>query len=374
MRQQQTSSGSASRPPAPTSPWRAAVWVGLQPRRRRVGNRVQRSRELRRHGDLREAPDDELHERAHGPRQRQQPEAGRAVRRRVRDPGACASFFDNLPPMACTPIGPRAAGATCTFNGQCMSGSCNGTKDSVCGTCGSPPAIGDDCRDSTCAEGDRCLAATDTCAAVVGSNGTCDATHPCDRGYSCVGENAKTMTSGTCETGVHQRRRLLRRRRCRVAIRRSASTAAARPAPRPASGSSIPATTAPSPPTAAWWPTTAAAATARRRPADTRRDRLRPAGRRHARRLRRRRLLHGDRRGRRRRPRDVQAVRERQRTPATPSSGPAAWPRRAAWSRAAATAARRGRASSPSPRCAPRRTRRPAAELARPARRDHLRR
>lgn len=111
----------------------------------------------------------------------------------------CASFFDNMPPMACTPTGPRPAGATCTFNGQCMSGSCNGTKDSVCGTCGSAPAVGEDCSDSTCAEGDRCLGATNTCAAIVGLNGTCDNTHPCDRGFSCVGADAKTMTSGICE-------------------------------------------------------------------------------------------------------------------------------------------------------------------------------
>ncbi|HEX5271314.1 MAG TPA: hypothetical protein VFW33_12530 [Gemmataceae bacterium] len=111
----------------------------------------------------------------------------------------CAAFFDNMTPTACTPTGPRPAGAACTFNGQCMSGACNGTKTSVCGTCGSAPAIGEDCSDSTCAEGDRCLGATETCAAIVGLNGTCDATHPCDRGYSCVGEDTKTMTAGTCE-------------------------------------------------------------------------------------------------------------------------------------------------------------------------------
>ena len=113
---------------------------------------------------------------------------------------SCMDFFDNLPPMDCTPLGARADGATCTFNAQCQSGFCNGIKNAVCGTCGAPPAEGDDCSDSACTRGDRCLGATSTCATVVSSNGMCDGTHPCDRGLSCVGSDAKTMTPGTCET------------------------------------------------------------------------------------------------------------------------------------------------------------------------------
>ncbi len=118
---------------------------------------------------------------------------------------SCTAFFDNMPPASCTPTGPRTDGAPCTFNGQCMSGSCTGTKTSLCGTCGEAPAAGGDCSDTTCADGDRCLAASSTCAAIVALNGPCDATHPCDRNFSCVGENAKTNTSGTCvaaATGV----------------------------------------------------------------------------------------------------------------------------------------------------------------------------
>jgi hypothetical protein len=111
---------------------------------------------------------------------------------------SCTDFFDNEPPAACTPAGPRAAGASCTFNGQCASAHCNGTKGSVCGTCGDAPANGADCSGSTCANGDRCVGATTTCQPIVASGGTCDTGHPCDRGYSCVGENTKTMTPGTC--------------------------------------------------------------------------------------------------------------------------------------------------------------------------------
>ena len=113
---------------------------------------------------------------------------------------SCRDFFDNQPPAACAPTGPRASGSPCTFDGQCLSGSCNGTKSSVCGTCGDPPVAGADCSDSTCADGYRCVAASSECQLALSSNGACDSGHPCERGLSCVGENAKTMTAGTCET------------------------------------------------------------------------------------------------------------------------------------------------------------------------------
>ncbi len=116
----------------------------------------------------------------------------------------CADLFDNQPPAACTPTGPRASGAPCTFNGQCMSGYCNGTKSSVCGTCGAPPAAGADCSDSTCTNGERCVAATNECQAPLASGGVCDSGHPCDRGLSCVGQNDKTMTTGLCQTAGMQ--------------------------------------------------------------------------------------------------------------------------------------------------------------------------
>ena len=113
---------------------------------------------------------------------------------------SCMDFFDNQPPDVCTPTGPRASSSPCTFNGQCMSGSCNGTKSTVCGTCGDPPVAGADCSDSTCADGYRCVAATNECQLALSSNGACDSGHPCERGLSCMGENTKTMTAGTCET------------------------------------------------------------------------------------------------------------------------------------------------------------------------------
>jgi hypothetical protein len=117
----------------------------------------------------------------------------------------CADFFDNQPPQACVPTGPAADGAPCAFNAQCQSGFCQGTKDSACGTCGPATVTSADCSNSTCQRGDRCLTATSTCAAVVVLNGVCDETHPCDRGLSCVGSDASTGTTGTCQTaGIHE--------------------------------------------------------------------------------------------------------------------------------------------------------------------------
>jgi hypothetical protein len=116
----------------------------------------------------------------------------------------CQKFFDNQPPTECAVTGSHANGASCTFNGQCLSGYCQGTKTSVCGACADPPAVGADCSASVCWQGQRCLASTQKCAAVVAMNGVCDATHPCDRGFVCFGADAATSTSGTClAAGTH---------------------------------------------------------------------------------------------------------------------------------------------------------------------------
>ena len=112
----------------------------------------------------------------------------------------CQDFFDNQPPIDCAVTGSRANGAGCTFNGQCVSGYCQGTKTTICGTCADPPAAGADCSASVCWQGQRCLNAILQCSAVVSMNGDCDATHPCDRGLVCFGADAATNTSGTCET------------------------------------------------------------------------------------------------------------------------------------------------------------------------------
>jgi hypothetical protein len=110
---------------------------------------------------------------------------------------SCQEYFDNNPPSDCAITGARAGGATCTFNGQCQSGYCRGLKNSVCGACADPPGPGADCADSICWHGQRCIATTMTCAAVVSLNGACDAANPCDSGLACTGTTATAM--GTCQ-------------------------------------------------------------------------------------------------------------------------------------------------------------------------------
>jgi hypothetical protein len=110
---------------------------------------------------------------------------------------SCQDFFDNNPPSDCAVTGTVANAAACTFNGQCKSGYCQGTKNSMCGACADPPAAGADCSTSTCWHNQRCVAQGQTCEAVVSMNGACDATHPCDNGLACFGDTA--TATGTCE-------------------------------------------------------------------------------------------------------------------------------------------------------------------------------
>jgi hypothetical protein len=110
---------------------------------------------------------------------------------------SCQSYFDNDPPTDCAVTGARANGATCTFNGQCSSGFCQGTKNSVCGTCADPPQPGADCSVSACWHNQNCLASSMTCAAVVSMNGACNAAMPCDNALSCVGSSS--TATGTCQ-------------------------------------------------------------------------------------------------------------------------------------------------------------------------------
>jgi hypothetical protein len=113
---------------------------------------------------------------------------------------SCQSFFDNNPPDACVPSGPRATGNRCAFNAQCQSGYCETAAGSLCGACSDPPAAGSDCTVSACGHNQRCLQATLTCEAVVARNQACDDTHPCDSGLVCPGSS--TDASRVCQTAV----------------------------------------------------------------------------------------------------------------------------------------------------------------------------
>ena len=112
---------------------------------------------------------------------------------------SCADFFDDLPPTDCLRLGARPDGAPCTFDAQCQSGACAGTEIAVCGTCGAPAGDGEDCSATSCVRGDRCLAATSTCATLASFGETCDDMHPCATGLSCAGGDAPAMTPSTCQ-------------------------------------------------------------------------------------------------------------------------------------------------------------------------------
>jgi len=112
---------------------------------------------------------------------------------------SCLDLFDELPPSGCLNLGGRPDGAPCTFDAQCEGGFCAGTKIAVCGSCAEPPVEGEDCSASNCVRGDRCVAATRTCAVLVPLGYACDDTQLCPVGYSCVGADPTTVTAGICQ-------------------------------------------------------------------------------------------------------------------------------------------------------------------------------
>jgi len=115
---------------------------------------------------------------------------------------SCSDFGDNNPPADCAPVGARALDGACTFNGQCASGFCAKTKDTVCGTCAPAPAAGDSCAASNCGHDEICV--TDTsgslCQIRGTLNSTCSNANPCGTGLSCVGSTA--TASGTCQNAL----------------------------------------------------------------------------------------------------------------------------------------------------------------------------
>jgi hypothetical protein len=122
---------------------------------------------------------------------------------------ACADFFDNDPPSACTPpAGTQANGAPCGASAQCASTFCATGPFAVCGTCAALPAAGAPClvqadcgRDLACAKPQGSTPQTPgTCAAWVPMGGECLAGQsPCAAGLVCVGEEVASSTKGKCQ-------------------------------------------------------------------------------------------------------------------------------------------------------------------------------
>jgi len=117
---------------------------------------------------------------------------------------SCDDFFNNNPPSVCAPTGPGATGAACSFNAQCASGYCSGTKNALCGSCAAAPLAGDSCASTNCGHGQSCVAATEMCEPVGAAGSSCTNDSPCGNGLGCVGNDAATSTLGTCMAQVDQ--------------------------------------------------------------------------------------------------------------------------------------------------------------------------
>ncbi|HZS38691.1 MAG TPA: hypothetical protein VFF06_17790 [Polyangia bacterium] len=112
----------------------------------------------------------------------------------------CADFFIGNPPAVCVNTGLLANGASCSFNGQCMSSYCVGDKNAQCGTCGDEPAQGASCSNDFCARGQFCDANTTTCVTGGTAGSACNRTAPCNPGFLCVGATMAMM--GTCQAAA----------------------------------------------------------------------------------------------------------------------------------------------------------------------------
>jgi len=115
---------------------------------------------------------------------------------------SCPDFLNGNPPAACTPGGPRANGAACTFNAQCTTAFCARASNATCGVCAPAPSPGDSCASSACGHDQTCVDATMTCALQGDVNSACGAGAPCGAGLSCVGSSA--AAAGACQVAVGQ--------------------------------------------------------------------------------------------------------------------------------------------------------------------------
>jgi hypothetical protein len=116
----------------------------------------------------------------------------------------CNAFFDGLPAGACAdPAGARAAGAACTFGGQCQSTWCDLPPGLDCGVCAALPTEGAACVETgAVVSGFYCSKVTTTWVPLGGDGAECDAARPCGSGFTCVGAVPAQQIQGTCQAAV----------------------------------------------------------------------------------------------------------------------------------------------------------------------------
>jgi hypothetical protein len=83
-------------------------------------------------------------------------------------------------------VGALPNGAACGFDAQCQSTYCSVGLGTLCGTCGSPPAVGGSCAELFCGPGLICAGISKTCGTPVAVGAACDPA-PCSPGSVCVG-------------------------------------------------------------------------------------------------------------------------------------------------------------------------------------------
>jgi hypothetical protein len=118
---------------------------------------------------------------------------------------ACSDFLEaqNTPPGCATPSGQIAAGAVCSFSGQCQSAFCAIVPGATCGVCAATPQAGDSCAQLTqCGPSLTCLSSSETCAGAAGPMASCAPAQSCTVGNECIGANYTTGAPGTCQAAV----------------------------------------------------------------------------------------------------------------------------------------------------------------------------
>jgi hypothetical protein len=111
---------------------------------------------------------------------------------------SCQDYLQGNTTDACVAKnGNLDGGAACAFSTQCKSGFCAVAKNTNCGVCQNPPAVGDPCTDIGCGRNLVCTP-NQICAAYVASGGMCDTKNlVCAPGFGCV--IATGQTTGTCK-------------------------------------------------------------------------------------------------------------------------------------------------------------------------------
>jgi hypothetical protein len=117
---------------------------------------------------------------------------------------SCADYLGTVTPSACAQVsGALPNGAPCAFPAQCSTGFCGVSPNTACGTCATPPKIGDSCADLTsCGPGLVCFQGSKVCGTFATLGDTCSDDAPCAAHLSCIGASSAKGTLGKCQASV----------------------------------------------------------------------------------------------------------------------------------------------------------------------------